>query len=178
LFTDGRKLDYSKPVEDRVRVWNWGQYLFLEDWRHELVASSAARIKDSSKVPQQLYEITADVDPDAVKYSDWMAGTNDVKGYFIEVKKSNFAKLDVITDLRFRLADFKAWFPTSKIRTSYGFSNYFAGNVTPKLVVDAFWAGVDEEDIIQKLDVAVLGRLDNDGSITNGVNIAGFGPFR
>jgi hypothetical protein len=168
LFTDGRKLDYSKPVEGRVRVWNWGQYLFLRDWKHELVASSAAKIKDPSKVPQPLYEITADVDPDAVTYLDWMAGTNDVKGYFIEVKKSNFAKLDLLVNLRFRLADFNAWFPTSKDRPSYGFANYFADDVTPKAIVDAFWGGDNEEDIAQRLDIVVKGRLDNDKLIING----------
>jgi hypothetical protein len=148
-----------------ARVWNWGDYFFLKDWRHELVSSSAARIKDPGKVPQPLYEITADVDSDAVNYSDWMAGTNDVKGYFIEVWKHNFAKLDVLVDLRFRLVDFKAWFPTSSDRTSYGRSNYFADEVTAKEIVDAFWGGSYEEEIVNRLDVAVRGRLDNDGTI-------------
>jgi hypothetical protein len=145
-------------------VWNWDDYLFLEDWRHGLAVSSAARIKDPSRVPQQLYDITADVDSEAVVYSDWMAGTNDVKGFYIEVRKFKFAKLDVVVDIGFRLVDFKAWFPTSKDRNSYGFSNYFDDKVTPKAIVDAFWGGRNEGEIISRLDVAVQGRLDNDGS--------------
>jgi hypothetical protein len=146
----------------KIRVWNWGDYLFLEDWEHRLVLSSVARIRDPNKVPQPLYEIVADVDSDAVTFSDWMAGTNDVKGFFIEVRKFNFAKLDVIVDLRFRLVDFKVWFPTSKERVSYGFSNFFDPGLTPKAVVDAFWGGRNEDEIVTRLDVVVGGRLDND----------------
>jgi hypothetical protein len=151
-------------MEGKVRVWSWGTYLFLEDWKHELVLSSAARIKDPSKVPQQLYEITEDVDLDigTVTYSDWMAGTNDVKGYVIVVNKLDFAKLEVIVDLRFRLADFKVWFSTSKDRVSYGYTNFFTPELTPKKVVDAFWGGRYEEEIVARMDVVVGGRLDND----------------
>jgi hypothetical protein len=130
------------------------------DWLHDVVLSSAARITDLAKVPQQLFDMTSDIDSGAVTYVDWMSGNSDVKGYGVTVKHKVGATLRMIVDIRFRLVDFKVWFPVSK--TNYGCSNIFDPDMSPKAVVDAFWKGKDELDIANRLDVILHGFLDND----------------
>jgi hypothetical protein len=147
-------------LDAKVRVWDWGQYFGRGDWLHDVVYSSAARINDLSKVPQPLFNMTSDVDPGSVKYSDWMAGTTDVRGYGIVIKKSDDSSLQLLVDLKFKLIDFKVWFPKSK--TNYGYSNIFTPDLNPKSIVDAFWYGIGEDGVTSKLDTLLSGFLDND----------------
>jgi len=136
----------------------WGQYRCSQDWMHEKIQSSAARISDVSKVPQELYEITSDVDTDCVSYFDWMAGGNDIKGYMVRVVKGDWAALDMVLDLRFVMQDFKVYFP--KVNGHYGFSDIFLDGAKAKELIDAFWSGQTEKEIKNKLDILLNGRLD------------------
>jgi hypothetical protein len=153
-------------LDAKVRVWTWSQYMGRGDWLHDVVLSSAARIKDPGKVPQQLFEITSDVDSGAVSFFDWMAGTNDVRGYGVRIEHPVGATFQMIVDLKFRLVDFKVWFPGSKV--NYGYSNIFSPDLDPKDVVDAFWGGRNEEGITSRLDVVLHGFLDNDKPMVGG----------
>ena len=142
----------------REQAEHWGHYLVIGDWLHEKIHSSAARINNYKDIPQELFDITSNVEPSSASYFDWMAGSNDVKGYCIVVLRGNFARLEMVLNLKFALADFKVSFKSDDV--PYGFSNTFSDNITPKSIVDAFWRGVNEKDIRNKLDVLLNGRLD------------------
>jgi hypothetical protein len=132
----------------------------LDDWLHRRVFSSAARIKDNSKIPQQLFDMTSDVDLSAVSFADHMLGGNDVRGYMVGVIKPGAERLELLVDSFFQLVDFKVWFPVS--RTNYGITNIFQPGLQPKRIIDAFWAGKGEDDTTHRIDVVLEGRLDND----------------
>jgi hypothetical protein len=68
-------------------------------------------------------------------------------------------------DLRFRLVDFKVLFSGRK--ESYGYSNWFSPELSPKDVIDAFWGGIDGGDILRRLDVLLHGFLDNNKPMTD-----------
>jgi hypothetical protein len=88
-----------------------------------------------------------------------------LKGYLVVVEKSDFAKMEVIVNLQFRLVDFRVWFPNSSDHAQYGYTNVFMPGLNPKAVVDAFWGGRDENAIVSRLDAVLEGRLDSDSPV-------------
>ena len=151
--------DFVKIIsEGKQIVAHWGAYLVDGDWMHEKIYSSAAMINDVSKIPQELFDITSDVDPSCASYYDWMAGSNDVRGYCLVILRRGFARLEMVVGLNFKLVDFKVFF--QELKSPYGFSNTFSDNITPKSLIDAFWTGKDEKEVRSKLDVLLNGRLD------------------
>jgi hypothetical protein len=154
------EVDMDDLLEAKVRVWTWSRYIGKGDWLHDVVLSSASRITDSAKIPQPLFDMTSDVPSDVVSFFDWLAGTNDVKGYGVTIEHRIGATFQMVVDLKFRLVDFKVWFPISRI--NYGYSNIFTPELDPKDVVDAFWGGGDEAGITSRLDKILNGFLDTD----------------
>jgi hypothetical protein len=162
-----RRVKMGDLIEAKVRVWTWSQYMGKGDWLHDVVLSSAARIADLAKVPQPLFEITSDVDPGAVSFFDWMAGTNDVSGYGLLIQHRIGATLQMIVNLKFKLVDFSVGF--SDTETKYGYSNVFTPDLEPKAVVDAFWGGGNRTEITDRLDVALHGFLNSNEPIVGRV---------
>jgi hypothetical protein len=156
-----------------ARVRSWGTYLFLGDWRHERVLSRATRIEDPGKVPQPLCDMAADVDLEDAIFLDWVTANDALKGYLVVVEKSDFAKMEVIVDLRFRLVDLRVWFPKSTDHAQYGYTNGFLPGLNPKEVLDAFWGGRDENDIVSRLDVVLEGRLEYDSPVLSRWGVTG-----
>jgi hypothetical protein len=148
----------SYKVKYLVKRKNY--YIGRDDWLHDVVLPNESKITDPSKIPQQLFEITAAVGEGFVSFFDWVAEFNGEKGFGVSIEHEVGATFQMTVDTDFRVVDFKIWFPASKV--NYGYSNVFVPELHPKAVIDAFWGGKNEEDITSRVDVVLEGRLDDD----------------
>lgn len=149
----------AETLYSRLWISSWDQYLGEQDWAHDRVFSSAARLSNYADVPQDLLDMTSDVPTENASYFDWMAGTNDVRGYLVRVSKPNKDILEITVNLNFSLVDFKIFFPGTG--QHYGFSNSFSEDVNPVEIINAFWAGRDDADVRARVDALISGRLDS-----------------
>jgi hypothetical protein len=69
----------SYKVKNLVKLKTY--YIGRDDWLHDVVLPAGSKITGRSKLPQQLFEITACADPEAVSFFDWVAVFNGEKGY-------------------------------------------------------------------------------------------------